>query len=65
MQDPWTTLGPRILLSTSSQCCDFVVEVNDKDVKLNDHVPRVLTQLYAAATKLKYGSHLHLPILQS
>jgi len=31
----------------------FVVEAKDRDVKLDDHVPQVLTQLYAAATKLK------------
>ena len=44
----------------------FVVEANDQDVRLDDdHVSRVLMQPYAAATKLKYGSHLHLPILQS
>ena len=34
----------------------FVVEAKDRDVKLDDHVPQVLTQLYAAATKLKCGS---------
>ena len=43
----------------------FVVEAKDRDVKLDDHVPQVLTQLYAAARKLKCDSHLHLPILQS
>jgi hypothetical protein len=31
----------------------FVVESKDRDVKLDDHVPQVLTQLYAAAKKLK------------
>ena len=36
----------------------FVVEAKDRDVKLDDHVPQVLTQLYAAAKKLKFGSHL-------
>jgi len=41
----------------------FVVEAKDRDVKLDDHVPQVLTQLYAAATKLKCGSHLHFPVL--
>jgi len=35
----------------------FVVEAKDRDVKLDDHVPQVLTQLYAAATKLK-KSHI-------
>jgi hypothetical protein len=35
----------------------FVVEAKDRDVKLVDHVPQVLTQLYAAAKKLKFGSH--------
>ena len=35
----------------------FVVEAKDQDVKLDDHVPQVLTQLYAAAKKLKCGSH--------
>jgi hypothetical protein len=43
----------------------FVVEAKDRDVKLDDHVPQVLTQPYAAATKLKCGSHLHFQILQS
>jgi hypothetical protein len=43
----------------------FVVEAKDRDVKLDDHVPQVLTQLYAAARKLKCGFHLHFPILQS
>jgi len=31
----------------------FVVEAKDQGVKLDDHVPQVLTQLYASATKLK------------
>ncbi|KIJ06761.1 hypothetical protein PAXINDRAFT_182629, partial [Paxillus involutus ATCC 200175] len=31
----------------------FVVEANDRGVGLNDHVPQVLRQLYAVATKLK------------
>ncbi|KAF8798599.1 hypothetical protein BYT27DRAFT_7264729 [Phlegmacium glaucopus] len=31
----------------------FVVEAKHRDVKFQDHVPQVLTQLYAAATKLK------------
>jgi len=31
----------------------FVVEAKDRGVKLDDHVPQVLTQLYASATKLK------------
>jgi hypothetical protein len=43
----------------------FVVEAKDRDVKLDDHIPQVLMQLYAAATKLNYGSHLHFQILQS
>jgi hypothetical protein len=43
----------------------FVVEAKDQGVKLDDHIPQVLTQLYASATKLKCGFHLHFPILQS
>ncbi|KAK2460199.1 hypothetical protein APHAL10511_007790 [Amanita phalloides] len=31
----------------------FVVEAKNRGVTLDDHVPQVLTQLYAAATKLK------------
>ncbi|KAG5649608.1 hypothetical protein H0H81_002860, partial [Sphagnurus paluster] len=30
----------------------FVVEAKDRDVKLDDHIPQVLMQLYAAAKKL-------------
>ena len=41
----------------------FVVEAKDRDVRLHDHVPHALTQLYATATKLKCGFHLHFPIL--
>ena len=43
----------------------FVVEAKDRDLKLHDHVNQVVTQLYAAATKLRCGSHLHSPTLQS
>ena len=31
----------------------FVFEAKDRDVKLDDHVPQVLAQLYAAAKRLK------------
>lgn len=31
----------------------FVVEAKDRDVKLDDYIPQILMQLYAAATKLK------------
>ena len=37
----------------------------DQDVKLDDHVPQVLTQLYASATMLKSGSHLYFLLLPS
>ena len=43
----------------------FIVEAKGEKVTLDDHVPQVLTQLYAAATKLKCGSLLHILILQS
>jgi hypothetical protein len=36
----------------------FVVEAKDRDVKLYDHIPQVLMQLYAAAKKLKCSSNL-------
>ena len=43
----------------------FVVEAKDRGLQLDDHVPQVLTQLYATATKLKCGFHLLFHILQS
>ncbi len=43
----------------------FVVEAKGRDVKLDDHVPQVLTQLYAAAKKLKFGSHCYFPLYRS
>jgi hypothetical protein len=36
----------------------FVVEAKDRDVKLDDHILQILTQLYASAKKLKCGSYL-------
>lgn len=43
----------------------FVVEAKDRDVKLNDHIPQIVLQLYAAAKKLKCDFHLHFPIPKS
>jgi hypothetical protein len=54
-----------ILLKIESVLGFFVVEAKGRDVKLQDHVYQVLTQLYASATKLKCGSRLYLLILQS
>ena len=39
----------------------FVVEAKDRNAQLDDHVPQVLTQLYATATKLKCGFHFSFP----
>ncbi|KIJ98357.1 hypothetical protein K443DRAFT_123702 [Laccaria amethystina LaAM-08-1] len=42
----------------------FVVETKDRDVRLDDHIPQVWMQLYAAAKKLKCGSNPHFLILR-
>ena len=60
----------RIFLESSwdpefSQYIESVLGFFVVKVKLDDHVPQVLMQLYAAATKLKWDFHLHFLILQS
>ena len=43
----------------------FVVEEKQRGLQLEDHIPQVLTELYAAARKLKCGFYLHFPTLKN
>lgn len=47
------------LLEMKSVFGFFVIEANIREVKLEDYLPQVVIQLFAAAKKLKYHSHLH------